>query len=506
MNRRVMATFGVAGAMFLGALVLMLTISPGMVNVLFARDNIGAGQPPVKMNDQVKAINDAYRAVSDAVIPTVVSVSVIFEVSGQSNNPFSDDFKDFFEFYGNPFGDNGPQQSEGGGSGVIITGDGYIVTNNHVVENAKEIKVTTNDQKEYKATLIGNDPLTDIAVIKIEARNLPVAHFATMDNVRVGDMVLAVGNPLGLTHTITGGIISAIGRGSLSLGRGKGGYSVENFIQTDAAINPGNSGGGLFNLEGSLVGINSAIATKTGGYMGYGFAIPVDLTKAVILDLMEDGKVDRGYIGVTIDIVDEVLAKSVGLDEVTGVLVQGVLPESSAKEAGIEMGDIILEVDGKKVSAPNELQGQVAKKKAGDYLNVTLWRDGRKMNKKVKLMPRTDQAIASNEPVKGSPDRDDGEDANYKFDKLGFSVEPLNKTQKEKFDIEDGVYISAVDRYGIAFNRRLSADGVIYKVDKQAVNSVRELKSVLESKSKGQAVLLHVKYKEQSRIVAIEMP
>ncbi len=504
MNRKVMATFGIAGALMATALIVILAISPGVVSSLFAKDNIGAGKPPVAMSEAVKALNDAYRAASEATVPTVVSISVVFEVSA-SRNPFSDEFKEFFEFHGFP-NQEGPQQSEGGGSGVIISEDGYIVTNNHVVEKAKEIKVTTSDQKEYKAKLIGVDPLTDIAVIKIEAKSLPVAHFASIENVKVGDMVLAVGNPLGLNHTITAGIVSAIGRGRLALGGNRGGYSVENFIQTDAAINPGNSGGGLFNLEGSLVGINTAIATRTGGYMGYGFAIPVDLVKAVVLDLIDDGKIDRGYIGVQIETVDEVIAKSAGLDNVAGAMVQGVLPDSPAKKAGIEMGDIILEVDGKKVSSSNELQSIIAKKRAGDDVSLTLWRDGKKISKTVTLKAREGEELADSAPVKGEPEEAEKEASSYKFGELGFSVEPLNSSLKEKFDIDHGAYISSVERFGAAFNRRLAPDGVIYKVDKQEINSVKDLKKALEGKSKGQAVVLYVKYKDTSRIVAIEIP
>jgi serine protease Do len=504
MNRKVMATFGIAGAAIVTAVIVMMAVSPGLVNTLFAKDNIGASKPPVVMNENVKALNDAYRAVSEATVPTVVSISVVIDATGGGNNSLPEEFKDFFEFHGMP-DPQGPQQSEGAGSGVIISDDGYIITNNHVVDKAKSIKVTTGDQKEYKAKLIGVDPLTDLAVIKIEAKSLPVAHFASIDNVKVGDMVVAVGNPLGLTHTITAGIISAIGRGQLS-GLSKGGYSVENFIQTDAAINPGNSGGGLFNLEGSLVGINTAIATRTGGYMGYGFAIPVDLVKAVVIDLIEDGKVDRGYIGVQIETVDEVIAKSVGLDQVAGAMVQGVLPGSPAKNAGIEMGDVILEVDGKKVNASNELQSIVAKKKAGDEVSLTLWRDGKKINKKVTLKAKENDELTDNSPVKGESEELEKEESNMKFDALGFTVQPLTAEIKKNFDISYGVYISAVERFGIAFNRRLAPDGVIYKVDKQEINSVKDFKKVLENKGKGQAVILYVKYKDTSRIIALEIP
>ncbi|MES2766996.1 MAG: trypsin-like peptidase domain-containing protein, partial [Bacteroidota bacterium] len=266
-------------------------------------DDIGAKTPPVSVGSEGRILNDAFVSASKAVTPTVVSISVIGE-SKTPQNPFGD----MFPFLGpgeggddeeSPRGKGG-QKVQGSGSGVFITADGYIVTNNHVIEDADEggITVTTGDRREYTAELIGRDPLTDLAVIKIEGNGFPVAHFANKDDIRVGEWVIAVGNPLGLRSTVTSGIVSAIGRGNLNMS--KDSYAVENFIQTDAAINPGNSGGGLFNLQGSLVGINSAIATRTGYYQGYGFAIPTDMVKAVALDIMEDGKVDRGYIGVSI--------------------------------------------------------------------------------------------------------------------------------------------------------------------------------------------------------------
>jgi len=286
---------------------LVSTFNTGGIGSAFAANKeIGAKQAPVTLSPQVQALNDAMVNASKSVNATVVNIKVVTESKIDKKQ-----FRDFFRFFGNPEdmqgGEEGEtQKSEGAGSGVIISSDGYIITNNHVVDQAKEdgMTVILSDKKEYKAKLIGKDPLTDIAVIKIDATNLPVAHIGNSDEVAIGEMVIAVGNPLGLNSTVTSGIVSAIGRGQLGLNRDR--YAVENLIQTDAAINPGNSGGGLFNLKGSLIGINNAIATRTGGYMGYGFAIPSNLMKAVALDLIEDGKVDRGYIGISLRPVDDV--------------------------------------------------------------------------------------------------------------------------------------------------------------------------------------------------------
>lgn len=336
MNKRSLAAaIMLIGVGIIFGVVLVSNFGNGGVGSLFAGGvkDIGAKNPPVVVNETVRALNDAYKAVSKSVNPSVVSINVLTETKVPKNR-----LPDIFKFFGQPDDgsqDNGEedrtQKSEGAGSGVIVSEDGYIVTNNHVVEDASAdgIKVIFSDKKEYKAKLIGRDPLTDIAVLKIEAKGLPAVHFGNSDDVQVGEMVLAVGNPLGLHSTVTSGIVSALGRGALGLNRGS--YAIENFIQIDAAINPGNSGGGLFNLQGSLIGINSAIASRTGYFSGYGFAIPINLAKAVVLDIMDDGKVDRGYIGVQIRSVDEVIAKSMKLESVAGVLVDNVLSDGDRK-------------------------------------------------------------------------------------------------------------------------------------------------------------------------------
>ena len=508
MKRRLFARTSLIGGGVLLSAILVLFVFSSIGTKLFADGpTIGASKPPVVVSEQVKALNDAYVNVSNAVIPTVVSVSVVVE--NKDTGQMNEQFREFFKFFGQPFGDNeNPNfhKSEGSGSGVIISDDGYIVTNNHVVENATEITVTTNDKKEHKAKLIGRDPLTDLAVIKIEGNNFQVAHFGDIENVKVGEMVIAVGNPLGLNSTVTGGIVSAIGRGGLALGNDRSGYSVENFIQTDAAINPGNSGGGLFNLEGSLVGINSAIATRTGTYIGYGFAIPIDLVKAVILDLIDDGKVNRGYIGFRIKTVDEIEAKSSGLDKVEGAMVHEVIKDQAADKAGLEMGDIILEIDGKVLKTSNELQNQIVLHRAGDVVDLTIWRDGKKIHKSVKLLARDEEKDDVKTVAGKEPKKDEESNKPITFDKLGFSIGPLTSEIKKNNDVSKGVVVTKVDRFGKAAERGLSPNGVIVKADRKELNSPEQLKKLIDSKKPGDAILLQLKYPDASRIVALEIP
>lgn len=506
MDKRNLRSAGFIVLGMVAVVILFLSLSPNFVSNVFAADKIGAKNAPVTPNEHVKALNQAFIDASNAVVPTVVSISVVVENKAHQNR-FRDEFREFFRFFGDPFGGDGEErsyESEASGSGVIITDNGYIVTNNHVVENAKEIKVTLNDRKEYAAELIGSDPLTDLAVLKIDASNLTPVHFANIDDVKIGEWVIAVGNPLGLNSTVTTGIVSAIGRGGLSLMRQKGPSAVENFIQTDAAINPGNSGGGLFNLEGSLVGINTAIATQTGSFIGYGFAIPVDLVKAVVMDLIEDGKVNRGQLGVMIRSVDELLAKSLGLDEVTGVLVDNVVPKSAAEKAGLEPGDVILEIDGKKLNSSNELQSAVTLRKAGDKVKLTIWRNEKKIVKEVTLQKRVDLSEVSenDEPV----EVDDSSEDIGNFDKIGFTVKPLTSEDKSKFSVSAGVMITDVKRNSEAFKRGMRSGGVITKIERKQIKSVKDIKQILDSKNSGDAVMFQIKYQDTFRMIALLIP
>lgn len=483
------------------------------------RIELGSGQPPVKVESQAAALNNAFVAVSKAVNPSVVTVAVVTE---RKADPRMKQFEDFFGFRfgpgqrgqqgrgGNGGGeddDDAPFRAQGSGSGVILTDDGYIVTNNHVIEDAKEIKITTFDRHELKAKLIGRDELTDLAIIKVELKpgvSLKAAFIGNSDESQVGEWVVAVGNPFGtLQSTITSGIISAKGRG-LS---GRGGYNVENYIQTDAAINPGNSGGGLFNLEGKLIGINTAIATHTGTFQGYGFAIPSNLMRSVVEDLIDDGKINRGYIGVEITSVDEATAKAVGLDRVTGVMVQRVIEKGAGEAAGLQAGDVILQVDGTEVNASNELQGIISTRRAGNSVALLIMRDGKRMTKNVTLKAREekDEVAAATPGNAPSGEESKKSDAPIKFDNLGITVEPISGEQRKTLEVSSGVVISKVVPYSEAAKIGLRTGAVILKADKQAVSTTKQLKDIFESK-KGQAVLLQVKDGATTRLVGLEIP
>ncbi len=367
---------GAASLLIIGVLFGAVLVSGfGLVRPSLADVNLGAKEPPVNLDADASSFSQSFIEVAETVTPTIVQISVVSE----RENPHGDWF--FF-----PFKDM-PQEQRGSGSGIIISEDGYIITNNHVVENASKVSVGLYDKRRFDATVIGTDPLTDLAVIKIDAGNLPVAYLGDSDNLKVGQWVMAIGNPLSLSSTVTAGIVSAIGRGQLGLIRDS--YGVENFIQTDAAINPGNSGGALVDLSGSVIGVNSAIASGGGGtYIGYGFAIPINLAKAVAKDLIAHGKVSRGYIGVNIGEVDNAIAKSLGMDKPRGIIIQGIVEGGAASESDLKAGDVILKIDGREVNRPNELQSYVAAKTAGTTVTLTLFRDGEEIEREITLKKR----------------------------------------------------------------------------------------------------------------------
>lgn len=494
----------VALGIFMGVLLVSNLSTDSIGNIFASTKKFGAENPPVQQTDAMRTLNNAFTSVSEAVLPSVVSIEVT-ATREESGNPTLEDF--FNQFRQQDKDNNKEDLVEGKGSGVIISKDGYIVTNNHVVENAKEIKVTTFDKRTYKAELVGTDPLTDLAVIKLVGDDLGVfspVHFADIATVKVGEWVMAVGNPLGLTSTVTTGIVSAIGRGQLGLNKDR--YSVEYYIQTDAAINPGNSGGGLFDMDGSLTGINTAIATSTGNYIGYGFAIPVDLVKSVIDDLIDDGKVNRGYIGVSISSVkDEVEAKAFGLDGVYGVKIESVLKESAAAQAGLEDGDVILKLDGEKIYTSPELQSRIAQKRAGDKVDLVIMRDKKILNKTVTLKSRdNDDNFADASDVQAQTGGN--KDAPVNFDKLGFKVEKLTDKIKKEYETENGVLITDVKRFSIASDRGMYPNGIIIEADRKVIKTTSQLKSIIDEKKPGDSFLVRVKYPEVTRILAIQIP
>ncbi len=470
----------------------------GWVRPSLADVQIGTEKPPIEQVDpNAQAFNDVFVDVAEKVTPSIVQITTVSEVKER----VPDEFHFFF-----PFRDDIPKNQQGGGSGVIISKDGYILTNNHVVENAVQVTVGLLDRREFEAKVIGTDPLTDLAVIKIDAEDLPAAYLGNSDDLKVGQWVMAIGNPLALASTVTAGIVSAKGR---NLGIISDSYRVENFIQTDAAINPGNSGGALVDLSGAVIGINSAIATNgmTKSYIGYGFAIPSNLAKSVSEDLIANGKVTRGYIGVSISPVDDAIAKAVGLDKPKGVLIQSIVEDGSAAAEDIKPMDIIIKVDEKEVNQPNELQSYVASKRAGEEVKLTLFRDGDMITRTVTLKSKDEDAsMVSNKEVKEPEEKKDAEIKEVDFDNLGFSARNMSEEELEQYKIDEGVLITKVEPYSKAFNQRLRSTLVIVKADKKDISKVSELEEIINDK-KGNAVLIKLVDKNgTSQFIGLEIP
>lgn len=359
------------------------------------------------------------------------------------------------DFFGYRY-DQGPQIARGFGSGVIITDNGYIVTNNHVIEGAEKIKVVLNDKREFDAKLVGTDPTTDVAVLKVEAANLPFLKYGNSDNLKLGEWVLAVGNPFNLTSTVTAGIVSAMAR---NLGINENDMSIESFIQTDAAVNPGNSGGALVNQRGELIGINTAIASHTGTYSGYSFAIPVSIVKKVVNDLKEYGEVQRALLGVNIGDVTADVADDYNLDKVEGVFIGGVQDNGAAKEAGIKTGDVIISVGGVKVNSSAELQEKVSQYRPGDNVAIVVKRDNKEKLFTVTLRNR----------------HGDTQVVRDKGLVMGAEFEEISDSEKGQLDISNGIKIVKIEK-GKLKDAGIEKGFIITSVNKKAINDVGDLR------------------------------
>ena len=365
---------------------------------------------------RVKVPSFSFKGVSRKVLPTVVHIKTSVKVQGgQGRLPFFEGF---------------PRMRKGSGSGVIYNENGYIVTNNHVVENASEIKVTLHNKQTYNAEIVGTDESTDLAVIKIDAENLKPVEIGNSSKLAIGEWVLAVGNPFNLTSTITAGIVSAKARNLNLLG---GGTHIESFIQTDAAVNPGNSGGALVNAEGNLVGINTAIASKTGEYAGYAFAIPASIVTKVADDIIKYGEVKRGFLGVSIRNVNDEIADKKNLEEIRGALVVGLMNKSAAGEAGIQKGDVIISINGETINSVPELQAIIGQKHPGDEVKVTILRDGEQLTRKVTLTNENGVPRIVEEEAPSSISRD-----------VGVELAPLDEEIKQRLGLDYGVQVKAV--------------------------------------------------------------
>jgi serine protease Do len=388
-----------------------------------------------------------------------------------------DDFFDLFNF-GGPGYQQRSMPLEGMGSGVIISPDGYIVTNNHVVQEANKISVTLNDKREYTASIVGTDPSTDLALIRIDEKNLPFMAYGNSDDVKIGEWVLAVGNPFNLTSTVTAGIVSAKARNINILGS-QG--AIESFIQTDAAVNPGNSGGALVNTSGQLVGINAAIASGTGYYTGYSFAIPVNIVKKVVDDFMKFGKIERAYIGVYYREIDDQFAKDKGLSEIKGIYVDDVVKDGAAQKAGIQKGDVMLHVGNSTVNSKSELLEVMGQHNPGDVVPVVVSRNGKEMSMNVTLQNEDTQLAAT---------------AETKIMIQGATFEPLTQNELNKYGLESGFKITRLEP-GVLKSVGIKEGFIVVAVDRQQVRSLNELRGLLATGKGG--VLLEGVYPNGQR-------
>jgi serine protease Do len=441
--------------------------------------------------------SNAFVSIAEHVTPAVVSIQA--ERDAKSRTPRSQrrgnappGLEDFFQQF-----DPRSAPAEASGSGFIVSKDGYILTNNHVVENFDRLNVTLTDHRVFKAKVIGRDPTTDVAVIKIDGNNLPTATLGNDESTRVGEWVLAIGNPLGLDFTVTAGIVSAKGRGGAELqGLSRDAYSITDFIQTDAAINPGNSGGPLVNNRGEVIGINSAIASGTGYYSGYGFAIPITLAKQVMDDIVEHGEVRRAVIGVQISPVSPEDATVAGLKDIAGVLVGGYSDDNSpARAAGLEAGDVIVAADGKPTDRVSTLQRIIRSHEPGETVTLDVMRYGTKKTFRVKLGKAPNEAQVASRDTDGDSAAPAG---GVTYDKLGVTIEPMSpefQRAKRLSSDRQGVRVVDIDAAGPARGRLFQNDvitAVLFPTPRKEVRSVADLQAVLSRAKDGDIVSLQV--------------
>lgn len=447
-------------------------------------------------NQRVTQLSNSFADIIEKASPAVVKVSmtrIIKASDQQQNNPFtSDPF--FRQFFGGPNMRPRDQREQGLGSGVIVSPSGYILTNNHVVEKANSLKVTLSDGRDFAGKVVGTDPQTDVAIVKIDSSGLPTLPFANSDAARVGDLCFAIGNPFGQDHTVTMGIVSAKGR------KLEGGTYLQNFIQTDASINPGNSGGALINARGEMIGMNTAILTGGGagfggesGNVGIGFAVPSNMAKPVMDQIMKTGKVSRGYMGVTLQPITPDLAQQFGLKEPHGAIVGDVTPGAPGAKAGLKSGDVITAIDGKKVEGADDLTLDVVSHTPGSTVALDIVRNGQPMKVNVTLGTRPGGIEWNQRNRPGENDQGTENDSNGNASVRGISVETLTPDSAQQIGLPStvrGVVIDNVDADSPAADK-VARGLVITAVDRHPVNNVEEFKRAM-AQAAGKSVLLTI--------------
>jgi len=450
---------------------------------------------------QVKAFNTAFKAIAREVTPSVVTINVISKPDENQQrsrrpNPWGIPFM--------PEGETNPER-ESTGSGIIMTASGYILTNHHVAGKADKLTVRLTDHREFDAKLVGSDPRTDIAVIKIEANDLKPALVGQSDKVQIGEWVLAVGAPLNLESTVTSGIVSAIGR-DINILRNDS-FSIEDFIQTDAAVNPGNSGGALVNLSGEVIGVNTAIASNEmrGGFVGYSFAVPIDLAKKVMDDIVKHGEVKRGILGVALNEVTAGTAEAYGLDRPKGVLISNVYSNTPAEKAGLQNSDIILSVDGKDVNRPNQLQSIIGRKRPDDTVTLGIFRKGK---------TRTITATLSDkisEEMQQTASRPTQEPKEQEVSEIGVTVQDITPELSREAGLPkntEGVLVTDVSSQArrAGFARGDVIQSVLQHPFEQEIHSVKEFETALEKLEKGRYAVFYVENSGRRRPIEMRIP
>lgn len=429
---------------------------------------------------QIVETSKAFSEIAGSISPAVVNISTTKVIKRDATPFFDDPFFDFFS----PFRDfKAPKKwkEQSLGSGVIVSEDGYIITNNHVIEQSDEVKVTLFDKRSFRAKVIGADPKTDVAVVKIDAKNLPTVRWGDSDKLQVGEFVLAIGNPFGLSHTVTMGIISAVGRANVGIA------DYEDFIQTDAAINPGNSGGPLVNIKGELIGINTAIFSRSGGYQGIGFAVPANMVRMVMNQLEQKGKVTRGWLGVTIQELTPELAQKFGIKSAKGALIGDIAKGSPAEKAGLRQGDVILEFNGKTVKDVGNLRNMVSQSKVGSEVAITILRGVKEM-RITAVIAELPKEVAEASPG-GSPEDIPSEGLS------GLSVMDLTREIARQLGLrkeERGVVVARVEPGSSADEAGIRKGDVIQEIDRKKVDGLNDYSRIVGGIRPGDTVLLFV--------------